>query len=76
MVRVSPGSPSQWIATLSPWPASTCRSTQLYATLSSPPTNHFANGGCQSSTSSHFVDQSSRSACSSQKASRSFAASS
>ena len=29
IVRESPGSPSQWIATLSPWPASTCRSTQL-----------------------------------------------
>ena len=25
-------------------PASTCRSTQLTATLSFPPTNHFANG--------------------------------
>ena len=34
MVRVSPGSPSQWIATWSPRPASTCRSRQLYATLS------------------------------------------
>ena len=30
MVRVSPGSPSKWMATRSPWPASTCRSTQLY----------------------------------------------
>ena len=29
MVRLSPGSPSQCSATLSPWPASTCRSTQL-----------------------------------------------
>ena len=68
MVRLSPGSPSQCSATLSPLPAATCRSTQLTATLSSPPTNHFANGGCQSSTSPHFVDQSSRSACSSQNA--------
>ena len=41
MVRVSPGSPSQWIATLSPLPASTWRSRQLSATLSCPPTNHF-----------------------------------
>ena len=54
MSRVSPGSPSQWIATWSPWPASTCRSTQLTATLSRPPTNHFANGASdQSSAVSH-----------------------
>ena len=44
-----PGSPSQWMATRSPLPASTCRSTQLYATLSLPPTNHFANGGSDQS---------------------------
>ena len=45
IVRLSPGSPSQWMATRSPLPASTCRSRQLYATLSSPSANHFANGG-------------------------------
>src|SRR5680860_579543 len=44
MSRESPGSPTQWIATLSPRPASTCRSTQLYDAFSSPPTNHLANG--------------------------------
>src|SRR5579859_1487385 len=75
MVRVSPGSPSQWIATLSPRPASTCRSTQLYATLSCPPTNHFAKGGrSQSSTRSHSRAQLSRRACVAQKPSRSSAA--
>src|SRR3954449_12095029 len=47
----SPSSPRQWYATRSPLPASTWRSRQLYATLSLPPTNHFANGGLdQSST--------------------------
>ena len=71
MVRLSPGSPSQWIATCSPCPASTCRSTQLTATLSLPPTNHFANGASHSRTLSHFWAQVSRSACSAQKASRS-----
>src|SRR5690606_39431337 len=35
MVRVSPGSPSQWKATRSPSPAATWRSRQLYATLRS-----------------------------------------
>ena len=56
-------------------PASTCRSTQLYAALSVPPTNHFANGGSsQSRTWSHFWSQSSRSACSAQNASRSASA--
>ena len=55
-------------ATLSPWPASTCRSTQLYATLSLPPTNHLANGGSSSrGPRSHGWSQVSRSACSSQK---------
>ena len=44
MVRVSPGSPSQWYATWSPWPAATWRSRQLWLTLSFPPTNHLANG--------------------------------
>ena len=75
IVRVSPGSPSQWKATLSPRPASTCRSTQLYAALSWPPTNHFANGGSTSRAPvSHCFAQASRSACSSQKASRSASA--
>jgi hypothetical protein len=52
-VRTSPGSPSQTIAALvrrqecSP---SRWRSRQLYETFSLPPTNHFANGGFQSST--------------------------
>ena len=42
------------------------------ATLSSPPTNHLANGGLdQSSTWSHGLCQCSRSACCSQKPSRS-----
>src|SRR5665647_1252997 len=44
MSRVSPGSPTKWIATLSPRPASTWRSTQLYEAFSSPPTNHLASG--------------------------------
>ena len=43
--------------------------------LSCPPTNHFANGGFdQSSTSSHGRAQSSRLACVSQKPSRSASA--
>ena len=45
IVRVSPGSPSQWKATLSPPPASTCRSRQLYEALSVPPANHVTHGG-------------------------------
>ena len=36
IVRVSPGSPSQWKATFSPLPASTCRSTQLYGDVELP----------------------------------------
>ena len=60
MVRVSPGSPSQWKATRSPRPASTWRSTQLTATLSLPPTNHLANGSFHSSTSVQGVSQVSR----------------
>ena len=78
MSRVSSsGSPTQWKATLSPAPFSTCRSTQLYAALILPPTNHLANGGLsQSRTWSHLVSQSRRSACFSQKASRSSSASS
>src|SRR5919107_448345 len=73
MSRVSSsGSPTQWIATLSPLPASTWRSTQLTEALRVPPTNHLANGGLdQSRTWSHFWPQSSRSAASAQKLSRS-----
>ena len=68
MSRSSPSSPRQWNATRSPLPASTWRSTQLWATLSLPPTNHFAFGGSdQSSTWSHFRSQSRASACCSQK---------
>src|SRR4051812_41983141 len=44
MVRESPGSPSQWKAILSPRPASTCRSRQLYETLRVPPSNQRAKG--------------------------------
>src|SRR4051794_23170827 len=43
--RSSSGSPSQWYATLSPFPAATCLSTQLKQTLSLPPRYHFAYGG-------------------------------
>ena len=41
----SSGSPTKWIATLSPLPAATWRSTQLCDTLRVPSANHFANGG-------------------------------
>src|SRR6478672_10580627 len=72
MARLSPGSPSKWMATRSPCPASTCRSTQLYATFSFPSANHFANGGFdQSSVSVGSVAQVRRRACSAQKPSRS-----
>ena len=53
MVRVSPGSPSQWNATWSPRPAATWRSRQLSLTLSLPPTNHLAKGSSQSQIVSH-----------------------
>src|SRR5919205_1835436 len=65
------------MATRSPRPFSTCRSRALYAALTSPPTNHFANGGFdQSSASSKSLlqDSSSR-ACLAQNAGRSAAAS-
>ncbi len=69
MVRVSPGSPSQWIATCSPCPASTCRSTQFTATFNSPSANHFACGASdQSSTWVNGVAQVNRFACSAQNA--------
>src|SRR5919202_6276512 len=75
--RWSPGSPSQMIAALLPRPSSRCRSRQLYATLSWPPTYHLANGGFdQSSTWSHSFAQVSRRACCAQKPSGSAAASS
>src|SRR4051812_23356218 len=65
------------MATRSPLPASTWRSTQLYATLSVPPTNHFANGASdQSSTSVNGVAHDNRFACSAQNASRSASAAS
>lgn len=68
MARPSPGSPSKWMATRSPFPASTWRSTQLYATLSLPSLNHLANGGFdQSRVSVGSVAQVSRRACSAQK---------
>ena len=44
----STGSPSQWKATFSPSPASTCRSTQLKQTFSLPPRYHLAYGGSHS----------------------------
>src|SRR6478672_5301705 len=69
MLRVSPGSPSQWIATCCPCPASTCRSTQFTATLSFPSANHFACGASdQSNTWVNGVAQVSRFACSAQNA--------
>src|SRR6476620_8876632 len=75
MVRVSPGSPSQWIATCSPCPAVTCRSTQFTATFNSPSANHFACGASdQSSTWVNGVAQVNRFACSAQNASGSAAA--
>src|SRR3954453_21113391 len=56
------------MATRSPRPASTCRSTQLYATLRVPSLNHLANGGFdQSSVSEGSLAQVSRRACSAQK---------
>ncbi len=42
---MSPGSPSQWMATRSPLPAATCRSRQFSATFSLPSPNQRANGG-------------------------------
>src|SRR5829696_2995801 len=64
------------MATRSPWPASTCRSTQFTATFREPPTNHLANGAPdQSSTSFHGLCHCKRPACFAQKAERSLAAS-
>ena len=68
MVRVSPGSPSQWKATLSPRPAATWRSRQFSETLSLPPTNHLAKGSSHSQMVCHSSDQSTSSAaCRAQK---------
>ena len=39
------------MATLSPWPAATCRSTQFTLAFSVPPTNHLANGALTSPAS-------------------------
>src|SRR5487761_1221898 len=69
MVRLSPGSPSQWKATRSPSPAATGRSRQLYETLSVPPVNQRAKGSSHSSTLSQGENQSREAACSAQKAS-------
>src|SRR6266508_1154873 len=49
MSRRSPGSPTKCSATRLPCPASTCRSTQLYAALSLPSLNHVANGASDQS---------------------------
>src|SRR5919201_3864349 len=57
IVRVSPGSPSQWKATLSPPPASTCRSRQFDETFRRPPSNQRTYGGRQSITRSQGRDQ-------------------
>ena len=77
MSSSSPSSPRQWNATRSPLPSSTWRSTQFSATLSLPPTNHFANGGSdQSRTWSYSSCHFSALACSAQKASKSLSASS
>src|SRR4051812_48032763 len=61
------GSASQRIATLSPLPAATCASRQLYERFVCPPTNHFAYGGFHSSTLSHLRNQCSSLAASAQK---------
>ena len=75
MARVSPGSPSQWMATLSPRPAATWRSRQLALTLRVPPTNHLANGSSHSRVVWKSVSQVMRSrACSAQNASGSASA--
>ena len=75
MCAVSPGSPSKSMRDPVAVPAATWRSTQLYATLSVPPTNHCAKGAFdQSSTCSQGVAQSSRRAWESQNASRSASA--
>src|SRR5436190_24086540 len=50
------------------------QSTQVTETLSFPPTNHFACGGSQSRTVSHFLNHSSSLACSSQNPSGSVVA--
>src|SRR6476619_2194409 len=75
MLRESPGSPSQWIATVSPNPASTCRSTQFTATFNPPSANHLACGASdQSNTSVNAFAQVNRFACAAQNANVSAAA--
>src|SRR5208282_6285754 len=60
-MRESPGSPSQMNATLLRRPSVRCRSRQLYAALSLPPTNHFANGKFHSRTLSYGLNHESSS---------------
>ena len=55
------------IATSSPWPALTWRSTQLWQAFSVPPSNQRASGHCQSSTEVKGVNQSKPRATSPQK---------
>ena len=74
IVLFVPSSPSHQYATLEPLPASTCRSRQLNVALILPPTNHFAQGGCQSRVRSHFLSQSSLPAQLSQNPSKSSSA--
>src|SRR5438552_3400194 len=58
------------MAGLSPCPAATWRSTQLWQILMRPPRNHFAYGAFHSSTRSHDLNQSSSlRACSAQNVS-------
>ena len=63
--RESPGSPSQISAALFFLGPSMCRSMQLSATFSLPPTNHFEYGGFHSSAFFHGLNHvSSRARCS------------
>src|SRR5262249_15057747 len=71
----SPGSPSQMSAALLRRAPRTWRSRQLTLALIVPPTNHFACGGCQSSTFVHGFDHSSSPAKPAQNASGSRSAS-
>jgi len=60
------------MATSSPWPSSTWRSTALKHALVVPPTNHLASGSSHSSTFDHGVNQRKPRATSAQKPSGSF----
>src|SRR6267154_5627139 len=76
MATRSPASRPSDVRALAALPASTCRSTALYAMFSLPPTNHLAKGALdQSSTWLQRVSQCRWSACAAQKASRSSSAS-